>query len=135
MAQKTFAMVKPDAVRAKNSGKIINMIESHGFNILEMKKLQLTEEQAKNFYDIHKDRPFFGELVSFMISGPVIAMVLEKDNAVADWRTLMGATNPAEAAPNTIRKLYAANIGENAVHGSDAPETAQQEINIAKAWL
>jgi nucleoside-diphosphate kinase len=135
MMEQTFAMIKPDAVRAKNSGKIIDMIESHGFDILEMKKLSLTEEQAKNFYDIHKNRSFFGELISSIISGPVIAMILKKENAIADWRALMGATNPAEAAPNTVRKLYGANIGENAVHGSDGPETAQQEIKIAKSWL
>lgn len=133
--QKTFAMIKPDAVRAKNSGKIIDMIESYGFKVVDMKKLSLTEEQAKTFYDVHKNRPFFGELVSFMTSGPVVAMVLEKDNAIADWRTLMGATNPAEAATNTIRKLYGANIGENAVHGSDSPETAQLEISIATKWF
>ena len=135
MLQQTFAMIKPDAVRDRNTGKIVDMTLQHGFDILEMKKVRLTEDQARTFYDIHKDRPFFGELVAFMTSGPVVIMILEKENAIADWRTLMGATNPAEAEDNTIRKLFAANIGENAVHGSDSSETAQQEIALAKKWL
>ena len=135
MMQKTFAMIKPDAIKAKNSGKIIDMIESHGFTILAMKKLHLSQAQAEEFYAVHKHRPFFGELVSMMTSGPMVAMVLAKENAIADWRTLMGATNPAEAAPNTVRKLYGANIGENAVHGSDSQETAQQEISISQNWF
>jgi nucleoside-diphosphate kinase len=133
--EQTLAILKPDAVRARNSGKIIDMIESHGFTIVEMKKLKLTKAQAEKFYDVHKKRPFFVELVEFMTSGPVVVMILSKDNAIADWRTLMGATNPAEAAPKTIRKLYGSNIGENATHGSDSIETAQQEIALAKNWL
>lgn len=133
--QQTFAMIKPDAVKARNSGKIIDMIESHNFAIAALKKLQLTKEQAEEFYAVHKHRPFFGELVDFMTSGPVVIMILEKENAIADWRDLMGPTNPADAAPHTIRKLYGTNIGENATHGSDSPETAQQEIAIATNWL
>ena len=133
--EQTLAIIKPDVVRANNSGKIIDMIESYGFDIVAMKKLTLTQKQAKIFYDIHKDRSFFNELVNFMTSGSVIVMILEKDNAISDWRTFMGATNPAEAEQGTIRKLFGSNIGENAVHGSDGPETAQQEINIAKQWL
>ncbi len=133
--EQTLAIIKPDVVRANNSGKIIDMIESYGFDIVEMKKLTLTQKQAKIFYDIHRDRSFFNELVNFMTSGSVIVMILEKDNSIADWRTFMGATNPAEAEQGTIRKLFGSNIGENAVHGSDGPETAQQEINIAKQWL
>lgn len=133
--EQTLAIIKPDAVSAKNSGKIIDMIEANGFTIVEMKKLELTKGQAEKFYDVHKKRPFFAELVDFMTSGPVVIMVLSKKNAIADWRTLMGATNPAEAAPKTIRKLFGSNIGENATHGSDSAETAQQEIALAKTWL
>ncbi len=128
--ERTLAIIKPDAIRAKNAGKIIDMIEAHGFNILRMKKMQLTKEQAEEFYAVHKARSFFDELTSFMISGPVIVMALEKENAIADWRKLMGETNPANAAPGTIRKLFGANIGDNAVHGSDSPETAQFEVGF-----
>lgn len=133
--EQTFAIIKPDVIQARNSGKVIDFIESYGFDIIEMKKLTLTQKQAEEFYEVHKKRSFFGELVSFMTSGHVIIMILEKDNAIIDWRTLMGATNPAEAAPNTIRKLYGSNISENAVHGSDSTQTAQQEIHLAKNWL
>lgn len=128
--ERTFAAIKPDAVRAQLSGKIIDLIESNGFSILRMHKLHLTQKQAEEFYAVHKERPFFGELVTFMSSGPIIVMALEKPNAIAAWRTLMGDTNPAKAAPGTIRKLFGASIGENAVHGSDAPETAQQELRF-----
>ena len=126
--ERTYAMVKPDAVKAGNAGKIIARIEAEGFKIVGMKKITVSLEQAQLFYAVHKTRPFFGELTDFLSSGPVIALVLERTNAVKAWRDLMGATNPEQAAPNTLRKLYAANIGENAVHGSDAPETAAQEI-------
>ena len=135
MVEKTFAMIKPDAVLAKNSGNIIDLIERNGFRIVRLQKIQLTKSMAETFYAVHKERPFFKELVDFVSSGPVIIMALEKDNAVLDWRNLMGATNPAQAAEGTIRKLYATNIGANAVHGSDAPETAKQELKLFFADL
>lgn len=126
--EKTFSIIKPDAVKNKVSGKIIALFEENGFNILAQKKIQLTEAQAKQFYAVHKERPFYGELVDFMVSGPIIVQVLEKENAIADNRKLMGATNPADAEEGTIRKQFATNIEANAVHGSDAPETAREEI-------
>ncbi len=125
---KTFAIIKPNAIQDKNSGKIIDMIEANGFEIIGMKKITISNEQAKKFYDVHKERPFFGELVDMMTSGPVIVMVLQKENAMQSWRDLMGATNPAEAAEGTIRKKFGKSIGENATHGSDSPENAQIEI-------
>ncbi len=128
MIERTFAIIKPDAVSAKNSGKIINRIEAEDFNILALQKIFLTKEQAENFYDVHKGKAFFDELIDFMTSGPVIIMVLEKDNAIKSWRDLMGATDPAQAEPNSIRKLFGTSKGKNATHGSDAPETAQREI-------
>lgn len=128
--ERTFAMIKPDAVKKELTGKIIDMIENNGFNILRMQKLRMAKDQAEQFYGVHKDRPFFGELVEFITSGPVVVLALEKENAIKAWRDLMGATNPAEANEGTIRKLYAASIGENAVHGSDAPETAQEELKF-----
>ena len=128
MAEQTFAIIKPDAVSKGYTGDIINMIEEHGFDIIRMKKLRMTREQAEHFYGVHKERPFFGELVEFITSGPVIVMALEKEHAIKAWRDLMGATNPEEAEQGTIRKQYAESIGKNAVHGSDAPETAQQEL-------
>ncbi len=128
--EKTFAIIKPDAVKAGYTGKIIDRIESEGFNILGMRKMHMTKAQAEAFYAVHKERPFFGELVEFMISGPVVVMVLAKDGAIKAWRDLMGATNPAQAAPNTLRKLYGASVGENATHGSDAPETAAVEVKF-----
>lgn len=130
MKELTFAMIKPDAVRAKNSGKIIELIEQNGFDILRMQKGQLTKEMAEEFYNVHKSRPFFGELVEFVTSGPVIVMALEKENAVKDWRDLMGSTDPLQAAPGTMRKLFGTNIGSNAVHGSDANETAMVELGL-----
>ncbi len=130
MMERTFAIIKPDAVKAKYTGKIIDRIEQEGFNIVGMKKLHLTKEQAEAFYAVHKERPFYGELTTFMCSGPVVVMCLEKDNAIKAWRELMGSTDPEQAAPNTLRKLYAKNKGENAVHGSDAPETAKEEIKF-----
>lgn len=128
--ERTYAMVKPDAVKAGNAGNIIARIEAEGFKIVGMKRICVSLAQAQAFYAVHKARPFFGELTEFLSSGPVVAMVLEKDNAVKAWRDLMGATNPAQAEANTIRKLYAKSIGENAAHGSDAPETAKEEISF-----
>ncbi|MFZ5953921.1 MAG: nucleoside-diphosphate kinase [Candidatus Dependentiae bacterium] len=128
--QRTFAMIKPDAVAAGNSGKIIDLIEKNGFTIVRMQKATLTKPQVETFYGVHKERPFFGEMVNFITSGPVVIMALEKDNAIQAWRDLMGTTDPAKAAEGTIRKLFGANIGNNAVHGSDAPETAKQELAL-----
>ena len=124
---RTFTMIKPDAVKAGNIGNILQMITDGGFEIKAMKYTHLTEAQAKEFYAVHSERPFYGELVEFMTSGPIVAAILEKDNAVADFRTLIGATNPAEAEEGTIRKAYANSIGENAVHGSDSDENAKIE--------
>lgn len=126
----TFTMVKPDAFAAGNSGAIIKMIEEAGFAIKAMKLTQLSEEKAGAFYEVHKERPFYGALVKYMSSGPIIAIVLEKDNAVLDFRTLIGATNPADAADGTIRKLYATSIEANAIHGSDSDENAQIEASF-----
>lgn len=126
----TFAMIKPDAVQAKHVGKIIDMIEQHGFEIIRIAKGQLAEQDAQVFYDVHKERPFFGELVEFVTSGPVVVMALARENAVKEWRDLMGATNPAEAAEGTVRKRFGTSIGSNATHGSDAPETALREIAL-----
>jgi nucleoside-diphosphate kinase len=126
--ERTYAMIKPDAVQAGNAGKILARIEAEGFRIVGMKKIRVSLEQAQTFYAVHKARPFYGALTGFLASGPVVALVLEKDNAIQAWRDLIGATNPAQAAPNTIRQLYAKSIDENAAHGSDAPETAAQEI-------
>lgn len=124
---RTFTMIKPDAVKGGHIGSILKMINAAGFSIKAMKYTQLSEAKAGAFYEVHKERPFYGELVEFMSSGPIVAAILEKDNAVADFRTLIGATNPAEAAEGTIRALYATNMGENAVHGSDSDENAQIE--------
>ena len=124
---RTFTMIKPDAVEKGHIGGILNMITEGGFRIVAMKLTQLTVADAQQFYAIHKERPFFGELVEFMTRGPIVAAILEKDNAVDDFRTLIGATNPAEAAEGTIRKNYATSIGENAVHGSDSDENAAIE--------
>lgn len=123
-------MIKPDAVKAGNIGAILKMINEAGFTIKAMKFTKLSNEKAGEFYAVHKERPFYGELVEFMSSGPIVAAVLEKDNAVADFRTLIGATNPADAAPGTIRALYASNVGENAVHGSDSNDNAQIEASF-----
>ena len=124
---RTFTMLKPDAVEKGHIGAILEKITASGFRIVAMKLTQMTKADAEEFYGIHKERPFFGELVEYMTRGPIVAAVLEKDNAVEDFRTLIGATNPAEAAEGTIRKLYAASIGENAVHGSDSDENAEIE--------
>ena len=127
MSNRTFTMVKPDATAKGDTGGILDMMVKGGFTIKAMKWTKLTKEQAGEFYAVHKERPFYGELVDFMSSGPIVAAILEKDNAVADFRTLIGATNPANAEEGTIRKKYAASIGENAVHGSDSDENAQIE--------
>jgi nucleoside-diphosphate kinase len=120
-------MIKPDATAKGNTGAILSMINAAGFRIVAMKMLHLSAEKAGEFYGVHRERPFFGELVEFMSQGPITAAILEKDNAVEDFRKLIGATNPAQAAEGTIRKLYAASIGENAVHGSDSNENAAIE--------
>ncbi|MDB0062646.1 nucleoside-diphosphate kinase [Crocinitomicaceae bacterium] len=124
---RTFTMLKPDSIENGHMGKIIDMIIGAGFSIKAMKYTRLTEEQAKSFYEVHAERPFYGELVEYMTSGPIVAAILEKDNAVADFRTLIGATDPAEAAEGTIRRAYAENKGRNAVHGSDSDENAEIE--------
>lgn len=124
---RTFTMLKPDSVEKANIGPILEKITAAGFRIAALKLTQMTKADAEAFYAIHKERPFFGELVEYMTRGPIVAAVLEKDNAVEDFRTLIGATNPEEAAEGTIRKLYAASIGENAVHGSDSDENAEIE--------
>ena len=127
MTNRTFTMIKPDAVKAGHIGAILQQICEAGFKIVAMKYTKLSAEKAGEFYAVHSARPFYGELVEFMSSGPIVAAILEKDNAVADFRTLIGATNPAEAAPGTIRARFAKNIGENAVHGSDSDENAAIE--------
>ncbi|MFN9682243.1 MAG: nucleoside-diphosphate kinase [Bacteroidota bacterium] len=124
---RTFTMVKPDAVAAGNTGNILAMIEQAGYKIVALKLNQLSEAKAGEFYAVHKERPFYGELVSFMSSGPIVAAILEKDNAVLDFRTLIGATDPSKAEEGTIRKKYAKSLGENAVHGSDSDENAAIE--------
>ena len=124
---RTFTMLKPDSVEKGNVGPILEKITSAGFRIVAMKLTQMTTSDAQAFYAVHNERPFFGELVEYMTRGPIVAAVLEKENAVEDFRTLIGATNPEEAAEGTIRKLYAASIGENAVHGSDSDENAEIE--------
>lgn len=124
---RTFTMIKPDAVEKNYIGGILKMINDAGFRIVAMKYTKLSKENAGEFYEVHKERPFYGELVEYMSSGPIVAAILEKDNAVEDFRTLIGATNPAEAAEGTIRKIYAESIAANAVHGSDSDENAAIE--------
>ncbi len=126
--ERTFFIVKPDAVEKKKAGAILARIEQEGFNVVALKRLHLSRKQAEGFYAVHRERPFFGELVEFMTRSPVVVGAIEKDNAVAEWRKLMGATDPAKADPNTIRKLFGANVGENATHGSDSLENAKIEI-------
>jgi nucleoside-diphosphate kinase len=128
VAQRTFSIIKPDAVRKGHTGAILAEIEKAGFQIIAIKKLSISQEQAKGFYAVHKERPFFGSLTQFMSSGPIVLMVLEKENAIGDLRKLMGATNPANAEPGTIRQKFAGSIEENAIHGSDGEETAAFEI-------
>jgi nucleoside-diphosphate kinase len=128
VSQRTFSIIKPDAVRDGATGAILAKIQEAGFKIIAIKKLSISEEQARGFYHVHAQRPFFGSLTEFMSSGPIFPMVLEKENAIADLRKLMGATNPANAEEGTIRKQFAASIEENAIHGSDAEDTAAFEI-------
>lgn len=128
--ERTYSMIKPDAVAAGNVGNILAMIESAGYRIVALRKLGMTGEQAQRFYEVHKERGFYQDLVSFMTQGPIVAMVLEKENAIADLRQLMGATNPANAEEGTIRRKYAENIERNAIHGSDGPDTAKEEVNF-----
>jgi len=128
--EQTFAIIKPDAVKAGNAGRIISMIEDNGFEILRLQKGQLSKDLAELFYDVHKEKPFFNELVEFIASGPIIIMALQKDDAINAWRNLMGATDPANAEEGTIRKLFGTSISHNAVHGSDSPETARQELGL-----
>lgn len=128
MSQRTFSIIKPDAVRKGYAGAILAEIEKAGFKIVSIKKMSISKAQAEGFYAVHKERPFFGSLTDFMSSGPIFPMVLEKDNAIADLRKLMGATNPASAEEGTIRKKFAGSIEENAIHGSDAEDTAAFEI-------
>ncbi|MGA7525054.1 MAG: nucleoside-diphosphate kinase [Acidobacteriaceae bacterium] len=128
MTQRTFSIIKPDALRKGYAGAILAEFDKAGFQIVAIKRLFISKSQAEGFYYVHKERPFFGSLTTFMSSGPIIALVLEKDNAIADLRKLMGATNPANAEEGTIRKKYAGSIEENAIHGSDAEDTAKFEI-------
>jgi nucleoside-diphosphate kinase len=130
MTERTFSIIKPDATRRNITGKIIDRIESSGLKVVASKRIHMSRAQAEEFYGVHRERPFFGELVDFMISGPVIVQVLEGDNAVAKYRDVMGATNPANAAPGTIRKDFAESIEANSVHGSDGPDTAATEIKF-----
>ena len=126
--ERTLLIIKPDAVGAGNAGNILAMLERGGFKVVAMRMEHLTEESARRFYAVHKERPFYGELVEFMTSGPCVPMVLEKDSAISDLRKFIGATNPAEAEEGTVRKLYAANVQNNAVHASDSPASASIEI-------
>ena len=126
--ERTFSIIKPDATKRNLTGKIAAMLEEGGLRIVASKRIQLTLAQAQQFYGVHKERPFFGELCDFMISEPIVVQVLEGENAIARNREIMGATNPAEAAEGTIRKTFALSIGENSVHGSDGPDTAKEEI-------
>lgn len=128
--QRTFSIIKPDATARNLTGKINAVFEEGGLRIVAQKRIRMTKEQAEGFYAVHKERPFFGELTEFMMSGPVVVQVLEGENAVLRNRELMGATNPEEADEGTIRKMFALSIGENSVHGSDAPETAAEEIKF-----
>lgn len=128
--ERTFSIIKPDATNRNLTGKIIDRFESNGLRVVASKRLHMSREQAEGFYAVHKERPFFGELVSFMISGPVVVQVLEGENAIAKNREIMGATNPADADEGTIRKDFAESIEANSVHGSDAPETAAEEIKF-----
>ena len=126
--ERTFSIIKPDATKRNLTGAVNALIEKAGLRIVAQKRVRITREQAETFYGVHRERPFFGELVAFMISGPVVVQVLEGDSAIVRYRDIMGATDPAKASPNTIRKVHAKSIGENSVHGSDAPDTAAKEI-------
>jgi nucleoside-diphosphate kinase len=135
LPQRTFSIIKPDAVRKGHAGAILAEIDKAGFRLVSIKKLFLSKSQAEGFYAVHAQRPFFDSLTTFMSSGPIVALVLEKENAIADLRNLMGATNPANAADGTIRKRFASSIEENAIHGSDGEETAAFEIGYFFAGL
>ena len=126
--ERTFSIIKPDATARNITGKIINKLERAGLRVVGSKRIRMTRDQAEGFYGVHRERPFFRELVEFMISGPVVVQVLEGENAVAKNREVMGATNPKDALPGTIRAEFARSVGENSVHGSDAPDTAKEEI-------
>lgn len=126
----TFTMIKPDAVEANNIGPILNMINKAGFKIVAMKYMKLSKDQAGRFYEVHKDRPFYGELTEYMSNGPIVAAILGKENAVSDYRKLIGATDPSKAEEGTIRKTFAKSIAANAVHGSDSDENAEIEANF-----
>ena len=128
MTERTFSIIKPDATKRNLTGKINAVIEDAGLRIVAQRRIQMSEAQAKKFYEVHAERPFYGELVEFMMSAPVVVQVLEGPNAVAKYREVMGATNPAQAADGTIRKLYAESVGENSVHGSDSQDNARIEI-------
>ena len=128
--ERTFSIIKPDATTRNITGKVISCLEEGGLRVIAQKRIHMTKKQAEGFYAVHKDRPFFNDLVKFMTSAPVVVQVLEGENAVARNREIMGATNPANAAPGTIRKLFAESIERNTVHGSDAPETAREEIKF-----
>jgi len=128
MAERTLSIIKPDATRRNLTGAVTAMLEAGGLRVVASRRIRMTREQAEGFYAVHKERPFYGDLVRFMTSGPVVVQVLEGENAVARNREIMGATNPADAAEGTIRKEFALSVGENSVHGSDAPETAKAEI-------
>lgn len=130
VSERTFAIIKPDAVASKSSGQILDLIEKNKFDIIRMKKVQLTKKQAEKFYAMHKEKPFFRELVDYMISGPVILLALEKPNAIKEWRELMGATNVEKAAPGTVRRMFGTSVTKNAAHGSDSKEAAQIELNF-----
>jgi nucleoside-diphosphate kinase len=135
MSQRTFAIIKPDAVKRRLTGKILQRIEEEGFSVRAMRRIHLSRQQAEGFYDVHRARPFFASLTEFMSSGPCVALVLEADDAIKKWRTLMGATDPAKADPGTLRKEFAESIERNATHGSDAPETAAYEIGYFFAGI
>ncbi len=130
MSQRTLTIIKPDAVGAGNAGKILAHLETEGFRILALKRLRLSDDQARAFYEVHRERPFYGSLVEFMTSGPVVAAALERDDAVAGLRRVMGATNPEDADEGTVRALYAGSIERNAIHGSDSPENAALELGF-----
>jgi nucleoside-diphosphate kinase len=130
MTQRTFSIIKPDAVAAGHAGAILSIVEKAGFRLLGCRMLRMRKEQAQEFYAVHRGKPFYDSLVAFMTEGPVIVLALEREDAIAKLREVMGATNPVKAAEGTIRKLFAANIERNAIHGSDAPETAQTELSF-----
>ena len=130
MIERTLAIIKPDAVIADHTAEILRIIEAHGFAVVAKEERSVSVQEAQEFYAEHKERPFFGELVAYMTSGPVVLLVLEAENAVLAWRDLMGATDPVKAAEGTIRKLFGTNIGSNATHGSDSAQSAQRELNF-----